>query len=65
MYNELSDTAKSIYGKVMLDVSPMFDKMSQNEQHHLVNRIAQDLLKRIEGEYNTNKDKHIVVTDAE
>lgn len=62
--HELSDTAKRIYGKVMIDVLPMFEHLNQNEQHQLVNKIAQDLLKRIEGEYNANKDKHIVVIDA-
>ena len=52
----MNDTQKVIYAKMMMAAGPMFEKLSQHEQTQVVERVANDLIKKIHGEVNARKD---------
>lgn len=65
MKRELNDVEKNIYGKVMIALAPMYEKLSRPEQFNLINQIAHDVVQRIEHAEQSAKDSYIMVKDAE
>ena len=63
--SEFNDSEKLIYGRMMMAASSMFEKLHPQQQIHMVERVANDLMKKIHGEQNSKKDSHILDVDAE
>lgn len=60
----MNDTQKVIYAKMMMAAGPMFDKLDASQQAQVIERVANDLMKKVHGEVNSKKD-NINVSNAE
>ena len=57
----MNDSQKVIYAKMMMIAGPMFEKLSRSQQVEVVERVANDLMKKISLEEASHRDKHIIV----
>lgn len=57
----MNDSMKLIYSRMMIAAGPMFEKLSTDEQIKVVERVANDLMRKIHGRQASLNDKHIVV----
>ena len=62
---EFNDSEKLIYGRMMMAASSMFEKLHPQQQVQMVERVANDLMKKIHGEQNSKKDSHILNVDVD
>ena len=61
--NEFNYSQKVIYAKMMMAATPMFEKLSRPQQVKVVERVANELMKKISLEEACERDRHILAVD--
>ena len=60
----MNDTQKVIYAKMMMAAGPMFEKLPAQQQVEVIERVANELMKKVQLEAACKRDIHILATDA-